>query len=122
MNTLIGEKIRGLRLNKGKSQEELADALNISQSAYARIENGNSNSWATHLLAISDYFNIQPEELIKQDNIKVDTINTNNGALYNVGTINQLSEKLIEQFELRIKEKDELIKSLKRQISTLKDK
>ncbi|SFI57244.1 helix-turn-helix transcriptional regulator [Olleya namhaensis] len=119
MNTVIGERIRSLRLGKGKTQEDLAEVLKISQSAYARIESGNSNSWATHLLAISQFFEIKPEDITKQDHIKVDTINTNNGALYNSGTINQLSEKLIEQFEIRLQEQSILINELKAKIGQL---
>lgn len=119
MNTTIGDRIRQLRLNKGKTQEQLAEALKISQSAYARIESGSSNSWATHLLAISQYFEIKPEEIVKQDYIKVDTIKTNNGALYNSGTINQLSEKLLEQFEHRLKEQSILIVELRERIKSL---
>jgi len=39
MNSLIGTRIKNLRREKGFSQEQTADYLLISQSAYARIEN-----------------------------------------------------------------------------------
>lgn len=112
MNTVIGAKIKRLRKEKGLSQEQVADHLHVSQSTYARIESGDSHSWASYLEPISELFEIQPEELIRQESVKVDNIETNNGAVYNAGTINQLSEKLIEQFELRIKEKDAYISKL----------
>ena len=40
MNTIVGSKIKALRKEKGLSQEQVADYLHISQSTYARIENG----------------------------------------------------------------------------------
>jgi len=42
MNTSVGKKIRILRKQKGLSQEQVAEHLHISQSAYARMESGNS--------------------------------------------------------------------------------
>lgn len=113
MNEVIGLKLKRLRSQKGFTQEQVAEHLHISQSAYARIENGESNSWANHLEAISHLFDIQPDELLRQETISVGSIENNSGALYNIGDINQLSEKLIEQYEARLKEKDELIASLK---------
>lgn len=112
MNTVVGAKIKRLRKEKGLSQEQVADHLHVSQSTYARIESGESYSWASYLEPISALFEIQPEELIKQESIRVDNIETNNGAVYNVGTINQLSEKLMEQFEKRIADKETMIKLL----------
>jgi hypothetical protein len=35
-------------------------------------------------------------------------------SVINLGTFNNLSEKLIEQYEIRLKEKDEIIKDLKK--------
>ena len=37
MNVSIGNNLKNLRKNKGWSQEQVADYLNLSQSAYARI-------------------------------------------------------------------------------------
>lgn len=115
MNTLVGKKIRTLRKQKGLSQEQVADHLHISQSTYARIESGESCSWANYITPISDLFGIPPEELLKNEIVRVDKIETNNGAIYNTGIINQLSEKLIEQYEQRLKEKDIIISLLKSQ-------
>ncbi len=44
MNKVIGSKIFELRKLKGWSQVQVAYSLQISQSAYARIERGESNS------------------------------------------------------------------------------
>jgi transcriptional regulator with XRE-family HTH domain len=103
MNKQIGTKIHDLRKQKGWSQEQVADSLQISQSAYARIERGESNSWATHLESISNLFEIAPEELVKQ-NSQINKIKKNNCAVigYNHGTINQVPEGILENMLKRI--------------------
>lgn len=67
MNKIIGDKLKMLRKQKGWSQEETSDHLAISQSAYARIENGVSHSWANHLEKIGEVFSITLEELVKKE-------------------------------------------------------
>lgn len=115
MQTNIGTKIRNLRKQKGLSQEQVADSLNISQSAYARIEKGESNSWATNMDRICNFFEIHPEELFKQERVVINNLETNNGVGY-AEVVNQLSEKLLEQFEARLEEKENTIKELKERL------
>lgn len=112
MNKTIGKKLLELRKQKNLSQEQVADMLCISQSAYGRIETGESNSWANHLNKLCSIFEIQPEELVKSDGMIIGTLGTNNGGGY-IQVVNQLSEKLIEQYEARLREKDAVIALLK---------
>ena len=119
MNTTIGNKLKKLRKNKSWSQEQVAELLNLSQSSYARIESGESHSWASHLDKIREIFEILPEELVKNDNVIIGNIGTNNGVGY-AKVVNQLSEKLIDQYEKRLIEKDERIKELKEIIAEFK--
>lgn len=114
MNTIVAKRIKNLRKQNNWSQEDVAFKLNISQSAYGRIEKGESNSWATHIQPICELFEIEPEELIKQDNI---SISYNKGKSINGFIVNQLSEKIIEQYEIRLKEKDNYIAKLEKQLS-----
>ncbi|MFB3389553.1 helix-turn-helix transcriptional regulator [Flavobacterium sp. LAR06] len=105
MNILIGNKLKLLRKNRDMSQEEAADYLNISQSAYARMESGESSSWANHIFKICKIFDITSEELLK--------IETNQKeAASSDGTI-QISDTLIAQYEERIKDLKKIIKDLK---------
>ncbi len=46
----------------------------------------------------------------------INHLENNNGQVYNADTINFLSEKIVEQYEKRIDEKDELILELRKQI------
>lgn len=107
MTSSVAEKIKRLRKSKGLSQEELAERLNISQSAYARMEKGESNSWINHLEKLSEVFEIRPEEFVSDHTNNFSNLDQlGDFAFQNVGTINTintLSEKLIEQYEARIK-------------------
>ena len=108
-----------MRKEKGLSQEQVADYLHISQSTYARIENGERGSWANYLEPISKLFEVAPEELLKQDTIHIKTKN-NNGVVYNVGSVKMLSEKIIALYEAQLKEKDKVIALLEKQLAFFK--
>ncbi|MBF4465887.1 helix-turn-helix transcriptional regulator [Flavobacterium sp. LC2016-12] len=105
MNILIGNKLKILRKNKGMSQEEAADYLHISQSAYARMESGESSSWVNHIFKICKIFDIAPEELLKIERNPKEAASSD-------GTI-QISGTVIEQYEERIKDLKKIIKDLK---------
>ena len=113
---MVGEKIKALRKQKGVSQEAVAEYLHISQSAYARIEKGESSSWATHLEQLCDFFEVSPEELLKTESLIMNE-NHQGGNFYNASVIHhELSEKLIAQYEARIAEKDALIAELRERL------
>jgi transcriptional regulator with XRE-family HTH domain len=105
MNILIGNKLKLLRKNKDMSQEEVADYLHISQSAYARMESGESSSWANHMFKICKIFDITTEDLLK--------IETNQKEASSSGSNIQISDTIIEQYEERIKDLKKIIKDLK---------
>ena len=115
MNSVIGNKIRRLRENKGFSQEEMAERLNISRSAYGRMENGETNSWVHHIeklcqeleMKIEDFFMNSDNNInTNQDNASAVQTNTHQDTHI---TINHLSEKVIELYEERITELKEQI-------------
>lgn len=119
MDKLIGQKLSKLRKAKGWSQEETADYLEITRSVYQRIETGAGCSWATHLAKICEVFEIQPEELVKNENMVLNN-GQQGGTSNNALIINQLSEKLIEQYEKRLQQYEQEVKELKQTISELK--
>lgn len=110
MTNTVAEKIKRLRKSKGLSQGAVAEKLHISQSAYARIENGESNSWANHLEKLGEIFEVKPENFLKDDlnNLEQDNTEQKGGMAFQfvgtINTINSLSEKVIELYEERIKE------------------
>jgi transcriptional regulator with XRE-family HTH domain len=114
MNALVGNRLKKLRKSKSFSQEEMADYLNISQSSYARMENGDNHSWANHILRICEIFTIHPEDLIKRDLLDG---NDNQQKLNSTYSAQELSYKLIEQYEKRINELKEIIEIYKGSVS-----
>ncbi|KFF04939.1 helix-turn-helix domain-containing protein [Flavobacterium reichenbachii] len=110
MNVLIGNKLKKLRKNSNLSQEEMAGFLDISQSAYARMESGESHSWANHILNICEIFKISPEELVKRDYPEE---NNHHQKVTEIYTVQELSDKIIEQYEERIKDLKQTIQDLK---------
>ena len=110
---MFSEKIRLLREKKGLTQEEVAEYLHISRSAYARMEQGKSNSWAPYVEQLCGLFDISAGELFSTDTF----IFSQNTKCNNSGyTFNQLSEKLIDQYEARIAEKDRMIEELRERL------
>lgn len=122
MNTKIGRRIRSFREKNGFSQDYMADKLNISRSAYSRIETGETNTWACHIEKLCSEFNIKPEALFDEiDSFSQnDMKNYSSAVLNNIYseahvTINNLSDKLIELYEEKIKNLQEEIEYLKAQ-------
>jgi len=83
-----------LRKSKGFSQEEMAEKLHISQSAYARIKNGESHSWAAHIEKLSEIFEMKPENFLSDETNNLGQENTEQKggmAFQFVGTINTIN-------------------------------
>lgn len=68
MVNFILTKIRSKRLEKNYSQKYLAARLNISQSYYAKIENGNTKLTVEGLIEISQILNLNIVELFNPQN------------------------------------------------------
>ena len=117
----IGNKLKLLRISKEYEPIIVSDKLGISIATYRRYERNISIPDLNMLEKISEVYGIKLEELIQDDKyIKVE--NENPTLLY-------LSQKLIEQFERRLNEKDEIIdiktkneNSLLLEIKKLKEK
>lgn len=59
----LGDKIRTVRKMKGLSQENLAEMLSISSTAYAKIERNETNPSNTRIDQIAKALNMQRTEL-----------------------------------------------------------
>lgn len=55
-----------LRIDKGLTQEDIANIINVSQSFIATIENPNSRAKynLNHINAIADHFGLSPQEFL----------------------------------------------------------
>jgi len=68
MNLELGEKIRGLRRQQNRTQENLADALGVTGQAVSRWEQGLSYPDMELIPPIANYFGITIDELFGYEN------------------------------------------------------
>ena len=66
----FNNKLYELRKQKGFSQEELANRLNVSRQTISKWEVGESTPDMEKLVAISDLFEVSLDELIKGEEAK----------------------------------------------------
>jgi transcriptional regulator with XRE-family HTH domain len=66
MNQIL-KNIRRLRISKEISQEAIANSLNMTQSAYAKLERGQTKLSLERYLLISVYFDLDKSVLLQDD-------------------------------------------------------
>jgi transcriptional regulator with XRE-family HTH domain len=101
MEKRLGLKIRQIRELKGFSQDYLATQLGISQRAYSKLERDEIKLDWDKISAISKVFEMEPTDLVSFDDNLVFHNCTQSGKFNQF--INQIPEKLIDQYEARIK-------------------
>ena len=115
-NTMkIGNKLKSLRVKKGYTPDFVVDKLEISLVTYRRMERDVSIPDINLIEKIANTFDIPIADILTDDKIILSQ-NQTGGTSNNALIINQLSEKLIEQYELRIKEKDIIINELRKEL------
>ena len=67
-------QLKQLRKSKGLTQEEVADKLCISQSAYARLESGKCKTWGVYLSKLCEIFNVNPVVFISDTPRDIETL------------------------------------------------
>lgn len=97
----VHENIKTLRENQKLSQGYLANELGLDQSQYSRREKGEIPFVPNEILKISKLLNTSVSKIFGEE------------IFVNQGQKVSIDEKLIEQYELRIKEKEEIIALLK---------
>lgn len=63
----LGQRIREIRLEKGLSQQSLANLCDLELSQINRIELGLINTSVSHVAIICEVFRMQPRELFDFD-------------------------------------------------------
>jgi transcriptional regulator with XRE-family HTH domain len=71
----IGAKIKKIRLRKGLSQIEMATLLNMTQSAYSRIETDGVNIIFEQIISIAYITNAALHEFFPDDLAEIQQIN-----------------------------------------------
>ena len=113
----INEKIRQLREQHQLSQENMADKLGMSVTGYAKIERGEVRSNLPRLEQISEVFDMDICELLSYgetekvyfNNSVTESTNANNSNSFLFAVGNDNLEKAIQQLQLIISHKDELL-------------
>ena len=60
----FGERVKQLRLSAGMTQEQLAEAMNVSAAAVSKWENGQSVPDILVLTALADFFEVSLDALV----------------------------------------------------------
>jgi transcriptional regulator with XRE-family HTH domain len=63
---IFGKTIREIRLQRGLSQEELADLCNLHRTYIGGIERGERNVGLMNILHIAKALNVMPGELFRK--------------------------------------------------------
>lgn len=114
MKKETGHKIRQIRELKGYSQEFVASKLGISQRAYSKIETNQTKIDWERITKIAELFEVDPIDMISFDDNLIFN-NCNQSGKFET-FINNMPERLIEQYEKRIDELSQEIQFLRRQI------
>ncbi|MBA3986867.1 MAG: helix-turn-helix transcriptional regulator [Flavobacteriales bacterium] len=107
----IYDKVKTLREDKKISQEFMAHQLGLSQSQYSRRESGEIKFVVEEIAQLAKVLETSVAELFGEQRNSF-AIHTQNGGSF--GQYVSIPEKLIEQYEARLREKDEMIRLLKR--------
>ncbi len=90
------EKIKKLRKDRGLTQEELAEKLNLSRQAIAKWESGQSYPEVETLLKLSNFFRVTIDFLVKNEDEQCKTNNLYESINFN----NEMIEFLIKAKKL----------------------
>lgn len=87
---IIGKKIRQLRVQKGFSQEELSEKIDISPRHMCTIENGNSFPSLETFIKIADVLDININQFFNLNIHKEDKLKSEIYDLIQISSIRQL--------------------------------
>ena len=77
----IGEKITGLRVKAGLSQEQLAEQLDVSRQSVSKWEMGQALPQIDKVLQLCELFGISTDLLLR-DNIPLQTVGKSNNKYF----------------------------------------
>lgn len=114
MANQLGVKIRQLRELKGFTQDYIANELGISQRAYSKLETNQTRIDWIKITKIAEVLDMDPMDIATFDDNLIFNNCNQSGKFEQF--INQIPEKLIEQYELRILNLENEIKFLREEI------
>jgi transcriptional regulator with XRE-family HTH domain len=116
METLnIGTKIKKLRELKNLTQEHMASVIGITQSAYSRMELGETEITYSKLARIAGELGMKPEEVIAFNESMVFNVmhnQTGNGLIIQNNALNNEERELYKQQIETLKEEVAYLKKI----------
>ncbi len=116
MKTLnIGTKIKKLRELKNLTQEHMASVIGITQSAYSRMELGETEITYSKLARIAGELGMKPEEVIAFNESMVFNVmhnQTGNGLIIQNNALNNEERELYKQQIETLKEEVAYLKKI----------
>jgi transcriptional regulator with XRE-family HTH domain len=111
MNDEIVAKIKKLCTAKGLSQAQIADSLNITRTAYQKMESGESCSWAKYLDELMNLLETTPKDFFSDIGRQIFNQTNYDGSIGYVASLNQENKETMQK----------LISNLENEISHLKE-
>lgn len=116
METLnIGTKIKKLRELKNLTQEHMATVIGVTQSAYSRLEMGETEITYSKLERIAGELGMKPEEVIAFNESMVFNVmhnQTGNGLIIQNNSLNNEERELYKQQIETLKEEVNYLKKI----------
>ena len=91
----VPEKIKALRKTTGFTQEKMAEELDISYSHYTKIESGDTQPGWELLLAISNYFSVPFDFIVKDSGWRLSSDYANSVMLKEIQSKNNEESELL---------------------------
>ena len=108
----IGYRIRKLRESKDFSQENMAAELNISGSAYAKIERGETDPSAGRLMQIAKVLEVEVSDFFKEGNVEEPRQHYGFATKGDIEELNNLLSDLKRQNEILKSDLDQIARKL----------
>jgi transcriptional regulator with XRE-family HTH domain len=118
-STKIGNKLRQLRINKGYSQEYMAEILAVSQKTYSNMENDKTSISIEALKKIAEAYRVNILKLLSDEKIMVQQNNFLDLSSKQEIIYNHITDELINQLKSRIEDLKNSLTEKEKYISTL---
>lgn len=115
----VGQKLQLLRLDKNLTQDQMSEKLNLSTSAYCKIEYGETDLTLTRLNKIAEVLNISPIELFNKINGDNDFHQPENCNSVSIAQENPMSTHSSNDLRELIKANSRMIDMLYKRIDIL---
>lgn len=118
----VGEQLRILRNSQGLTQENIANSLNFSTTAYARIERGQTDIKFSILLKLSKVYGLTPAQLLSMKEQKVVIMNSDFSSNHNNHNSFQLPTETINLLQQNISTIQMMLQDVLKRLEKLENK